>query len=173
MRTNSKKGVERKKAKGKSRRLKHLDDWDWTTLVASWRYFEYRMTIASSMFPDDIIQRYFSGAYDEDSCKRIAHQFAETDHGLRGEKDWTDVEGLRDCDMSPWCRFYAFCKGYCDGFKTVVLDGEYEGKPVHEEVKAFYCAYTKHWHGVEKYLQAPYHGRYLIDEMIKEVKEPS
>ena len=60
------------------RKLKFLDDWEWTTLVAAWRYFEHRMTIASASFPEDVVRRYFTGEYDEESCKRIAHQFAVT-----------------------------------------------------------------------------------------------
>ena len=38
----------------KARKLKFLDDWEWTTLVAAWRYFEHRMTIASASFPEDV-----------------------------------------------------------------------------------------------------------------------
>ena len=152
------------------RKQKHLDDWEWTTLVAAWRYFEYRMTIASASFPEDIIRRYFTGAYDEESCKRIAHQFAITDHGLRGEEDWTDGLYLMDCDKEPWCRFFAFCKAYYEGFKTIVLDGDSEGNHIHEEAKAFYCEYTKHWHNVDAYLSRPFENRYYIDEFVKEVK---
>ena len=162
--------MKRKTGSKKAKKLKRLDDWDWTTLVASWRYFEYRMTIASASFPEDIVSRYFTGAYDEESCKRIAHQFAVTDHGLRGEADWTDGTRLMDCDKESWCLFFAFCKAYCEGFKTIVLDGDCEGKPIHREAKAFYCEYTKHWYDVEEYQSKPFGGRYYIDEFVKEVK---
>ena len=56
------------------------------------------------------------------------------------------------------------------GFKTIVLDGDWEGKPIHREAKAFYCEYTKHWHDVEDYLSKSFGGRYYIDEFVKEVK---
>ena len=42
------------KTSRKVKKLKFLDDWEWTTLVAAWRYFEHRMTIASASFPEDI-----------------------------------------------------------------------------------------------------------------------
>ena len=59
---------------------KTLTDWDWKTLVASWRYYEHGHTISSCMFPHEIVKRFFTGAYDEESCKRIARQFVENDH---------------------------------------------------------------------------------------------
>ena len=59
---------------------KTLTDWDWTTLVAAWRYYEHRNTIASAMFPHEIVKRFFTGEYDEESCRRIARQFVEIDH---------------------------------------------------------------------------------------------
>ena len=158
------------KTSRKVKKLKFLDDWEWTTLVAAWRYFEHRMTIASASFPEDIVRRYFTGEYDEESCKRIAYQFAVTDHGTGGENDWTDRKYLMDCDKEPWCLFFAFCKAYIDGFKTIVLDGESDGKHIHAEGKAFYCEYTKHWYDVEFYLNRPDAGRHYIDEFVVGVK---
>ena len=52
-----------------------LTDWDWTTLVAAWRYYEHRNTITAAMFPHEIIKRFFTGKYYAESCKRISHQF--------------------------------------------------------------------------------------------------
>ena len=57
-----------------------LTDWDWTTLVAAWRYYEHGHTIASAMFPHEIVRRFFTGEYDEESCRRIARQFVDVDH---------------------------------------------------------------------------------------------
>jgi hypothetical protein len=126
-----------------SKKLKTLSDWDWTTLVASWRYYEYRSTIASATFPRDIYERYFTGYYSEKCCKRIAHQFYSVDHGINGEADWQG-EYLADCDIKPWAAFYAFCKAYCKGFAKVHMkDGS-----VHE---AFYCETLKQWIPRERY----------------------
>lgn len=125
----------------KNTKKKSLSHWDWTTLVAAWRYYEYRSTIASAMFPSEIYQRYFTGDYDEESCKRIARQFYYVDHGIRGEKDW---QGQSDIDAKPWTVFFAFCKAYYEGFAKVhTIDGS-----IHE---AFYCETFKQWIPRERY----------------------
>jgi len=127
------------------------------------------MTIASASFPEDIVRRFFSGKYDDESCKRIARQFAEIDHP-NGEEDWTGSEYLMNCDKTPWCKFYAFCKAYCDGFKTVVMDGENNGKHIHDEPECFWCEYTKRWYPKDMYIERPWEERYCAEEFIKEVK---
>lgn len=101
-----------------------LTNWEWTTLVAAWRYYEYGRTIVSATFPEDIIKRFFQGAYSTRVCKQIARQFAETDHGIRGEEDWTKDKYLLDCDKLPWTKFFRFCQGYVTGFHKVVLKDE-------------------------------------------------
>lgn len=157
--------------KRKSTKLKTLSNWDWTTLVASWRYYEMRMTIASAMFPAEIIERFFSGKYTKETCDQIANQFANIDHGIRGEKDWNDSQCLHDCDKEPWCKFYAFCKGWCDGFKTLVLDGRSDGRHIHEEPECFWCDYTQKWHPVKQYIEHPLQNYYVSPSTIKEIKQ--
>jgi hypothetical protein len=127
------------------KKLKRLTDWDWTTLVAAWRYYEYRSTIASATFPRDIFGRYFTGEYDPEECRRIAHQFYSVDHGGNGEADWQG-KYLADCDIRPWTAFYAFCKAYCEGFAKVHT----KDPSIHEAfcgsiLEAFYCETLKCW----------------------------
>lgn len=55
-----------------TKKQKKLSDWDWTTLVAAWRYYEHGHSITSAMFPHEIVKRFFTGDYDDESCKRIA-----------------------------------------------------------------------------------------------------
>ena len=55
----------------KNTEKKTLTDWDWTTLVAAWRYYEHGHTIASAMFPHDIVFGFFAGDYGEESFRRI------------------------------------------------------------------------------------------------------
>ena len=43
---------------------KTLTDWDWTTLVAAWRYYEHGHTITSAMFPHEIVTRFFTWKYE-------------------------------------------------------------------------------------------------------------
>ena len=45
----------------KNTEKKTLTDWDWTTLVAAWRYYEHGHTMASAMFPHEIVRRFFTG----------------------------------------------------------------------------------------------------------------
>ena len=157
------------------KKLKTLTDWDWTTLVASWRYYEHRTTISSSMFPGEIVQRFFSGAYKEEECRRIARQFVEVDHLREGESCWRDDKSLMNCDRVSWCKFYSFLKGYLDGFTIVVLDGEdkISGKHLHEEAKCFFCKYTERYYPVADYIGNPQCEKYCSPDFIKKITEPN
>ena len=118
-----------------TKKLKQLTDWDWTTLVAAWRYYQYRSTIVSATFPQNIYERYFTGEYVPEDCFRIAYQFYSIDHGRDGEADW---QGQSVIYAKPWTAFFAFCKAYCEGFARLRLkDGS-----IHE---AFYCETFKRW----------------------------
>ena len=139
-----------------------LTDWEWTTLVASWRYYENRMTIASAMFPEDIIERFFRGAYSKRICKQIANQFAIIDHGISGEEDWSRSKYLRDCDKLPWTKFFRFCQGYVEGFCTVALrNGKY-----YEAVDAFHVEWNDRWYPVNEYTARPHLEQYCAPEHI-------
>ena len=97
-----------------------LTDWDRTTLVAAWRYYEHRHTIASAMFPHEIVRRFFMGAYDEESCKRIARQFVEIDH-RNGPDDkidgWVGDDAFGASDRKAWRLFYFYLSAWLYGFK--------------------------------------------------------
>lgn len=152
----------------KAKKLKRLTDWDWTTLVAAWRYFEYRSTIASATFPGDIYERFFTGDYDEESCRQIAHQFYAVDHGIRGEADW---QGQSDIDAKPWAAFYAFCKAYCEGFAKVHT----KDPSIHEAYcgaihEAFYCETIKAWIPREKY-RGGANNWSIVPEYIVKIEE--
>jgi len=152
--------------------IDHIGGWDWETLVASWRYYEYRNTISSASFPVDIVERYWkSGNYSPKALRKIARQFVEIDH-RNGESDWTGLwkDSLRDCDKLPWCKFWAFCNGYLHGFKTVVLDGKSDGKHLHEEPECFWCEYTQRWYPAKEYIENPWIESFCGEEYIKEVK---
>ena len=106
-----------------------LTDWDWTTLVAAWRYYEHGHTITSAMFPHEIVKKFFTGKYDDESCRRIARQFVEIDH-FNGPDDkisgWVEDGTFGDCDRRAWRLFYSYLYAYLYGFKTakVTLDGK-------------------------------------------------
>lgn len=95
----------------KESKKKTLTDWDWTTLVAAWRYYEHGHTIASAMFPHEIVKRFFTGKYDVNSCKRIARQFVEIDH--RNDPDdkisgWVGDDAFGASDRRAWRLFYFY-----------------------------------------------------------------
>lgn len=112
-----------------TKKQKTLSDWDWTTLVAAWRYYEQRNTITAAMFPHEIVKRFFTGNYDDDSCNRIANQFVNIDHD-NGPDD--KISGLVedgtfcDCYRKAWRLFYSYLYAYLHGFKTakVTFDGK-------------------------------------------------
>lgn len=170
-------GINLKKQKGKrtmrktkvktestsDKQIDHLTRWEWETLVASWRYYEYRTTIASATFPADIIERFFKGGkYSKNIKEMIAHQFAHIDHGLRGEDDWTKDKTLRDCDRIEWLKFFRFCEGFVNGWHKVVLD---DGK-TNKEVDAFHVDFNDRWYSVKHYIKNPYTEQYCAPEFI-------
>lgn len=108
---------------------KALTGWDWTTLVAAWRYYEHRNTIASAMFPHEIVTRFFTGEYDDESCKRIARQFVLVDHRLGPDHKydgWVGDDAFGASDRKAWRLFYSYLYAYLHGFTTakVTLDGK-------------------------------------------------
>ena len=142
--------------------IDRLTDWERTTLVASWRYYEYGRTIVSATFPEDMVTRFFQGAYSKRICEQIARQFAEIDHGIRGEEDWTKDKYLRDCDKLPWTKFFRFCQGYVSGFHKVALKSD----NLQQEVDAFHVFWNDRWYPVEKYCECPHLETYCAPEFI-------
>ena len=112
-----------------TKKQKKLSDWDWTTLVAAWRYYEHGHTITSAMFPHEIVKRFFTGDYDDESCKRIANQFVNIDH-FNGPDDkisgWVGDNTFGEFYRKVWRLFYSYLYAYLYGFKTakVTLDGK-------------------------------------------------
>lgn len=144
---------------------KTLTDWDWTVLPAALRYYEHGANIASCSFPADVVERFFRGDYDEESCHRIAYQFAINDHGRRGKADWDNAMSM---DREPWVMFYSFCKAYIEGFYTIYAKNDY-GKIIQHE--AFKNEDTGRWIPVDGYLKNPSWGTWIPDEYIMKVEK--
>lgn len=107
-----------------SKKLNRLTDWEWTTLVAAWRYYEHGNTITSYMFPHEIVKRFFTGKYDDESCKCIARQFVEIDHrdGLDDKiRGWVGDYEFGASDRRAWRLFYCYLKSWDNGFETAKL----------------------------------------------------
>lgn len=126
--------------------------------------------IAAATFPEDLVMRYFgSGKYDDAVLTQIARQFVEIDHS-DGEDFWTEDKTLYDCDREVWCKFYAFCKGWIEGFSTIVMDGTSDnGKRIHDEPLCFYCEFKSRWYPVNTYVSNPHHEQWCAKEFIKKV----
>jgi len=146
MATNSKKNP-------KKESIDRLPMWDWETLVASWRYFQYGMTISSASFPREIVNRFWEegNRYSDEVRNTIANQFAMTDHCRNGEKDWTDISHLMDCDKKAWTTFYRFCEAWVKGFTPITVKNP-DTKKV-EGIMAFHVDYTDRWLGRDQYIK--------------------
>lgn len=125
-----------------------LTDFEWTCLVGAWRYYEHRNTIAASMFPRELVWRYFGegNPYSEKARMAIAEQFVSDHH--RGEEDWADERW--ECDKIPWSCFYNFCKGYSQGFQTVKVKNPNTRQK--QSLPAFYTAADKKWRNSDLYI---------------------
>lgn len=135
-----------KKKSTKPKRLKNLNIWDWEILVAAWRYYENRSTIAATMFPINLIRRYFTGKYKEEVCHKIANQFVNIDHGNGEKYDFGDSK-----TNHQWQKLYAFLKAYLNGF--TIKDG----------VECFYCETSKLYYIKDKYIENPFADFYMVD----------
>lgn len=160
----------------KQKKIDRLSGWEWTTLVAAWRYYEHGHTIGSATFPDDVVKRFWGegNPYSNEVRDTIANQFAKIDHGLSGEEDWTtwlkkgkDGEFERDdCDAKIWTTFYQFCRGWVDGYTELTVSN---GKRT-ENVKAFFTEYTKKWTPVDGYIEHGQYSPYIPNEYIVKQK---
>ena len=151
----------------KEAKKKTLTDWDWKTLVASWRYYEHGHTISSCMFPPEIVKRFFTGAYDEESCKRIARQFVENDH-CDGPDDkmsgWVWDKSSDECYRKAWRLFYFYLSAWLYGFtKARVTLG---GRSGHVDV--FHA--DGNWYAREGYERFGYDVSPYKDDEIEFVK---
>jgi len=137
----------------KKKLIDRLSMWEWDTLVAAWRYYERGMTITSASFPRDIIQRFWGkgNPYSDEVRDTIAHQFAITDHGFKGEGDWTEWYKAMDCDVRPWTTFYRFCEAWVNGFTPITVKNPDTEKE--ESIMAFHVDYTDRWNGRNMYIE--------------------
>lgn len=141
-----------KKSAQSNKKIEMLEGWEWETLVGAWRYYEYRSTIVSASFPHVIVQRYWGGGnnYSDKVRIQIARQFAEIDHGARGERDWTEAYSLHKCDICPWTVFYAFCKAYLKGFNVLTLQNSEDDKS--SKLECFFTESDKQWRCKDVYI---------------------
>lgn len=127
------------------REKEELSEWDWTALVASWRYYRYRSSTAAAGFPAKIVARYFGDNFSGNAKMRIAHQFANVDQKDDGADAWNHLD---DLNKKPWQKFYFFCKSYAEGFATARMIDD-------SECEVFFNPKTDRWHRVDRYIESP------------------
>ena len=156
-----------KKVKQKKELIDTLSMWDWETLVASWRYFEYGMTASSAGFPHDIVSRFWGEGnnYSDNVRDTIANQFVNIDHYKKGEHDWDD-KGM-NCDRREWTSFFRFCEAWLNGFNKILVkrvDGKLEKRD------GFHTDFEDRWYEKEMYInhgatwQIPRENVFLSEE---------
>ena len=67
------------------------------------------------MFPHKIVKRFFTGSYDEESCKRIARQFVENDHRLGPDNKldgWVGDDAFGESNRKAWRLFYFYLSAW-------------------------------------------------------------
>ena len=142
---------------------KERKEFNFEMLIGALRYYENRMTAASASFPGDVIKYYFTGDnVDEEFCKRVAYQFAFTDH--KSEADWADSEF--DCDREVWTRFFQFCRGYINGFTKIECTDKKRNKFIYH---AFKVDYENLYYDVDSYLSNPQFPPYIDPEYITKI----
>lgn len=151
--------------------IDRLSMWEWDTLVAAWRWYEYGATATSACFPRDIIERFWceGNRYTDNVRHLIAYQFAMTDHGSKGEKDWTGKQGFKmECDLRPWTTFYRFCEAWVKGFTPITVKDPDTKKKM--AIMAFHVDYTGKWIGRDQYIEHGDNG-YINPDCILHIPE--
>ena len=81
------------------------------------------------MFPHEIVKRFFTGEYDDESCKRIARQFVLVDHRFGPDHKydgWVGDDAFGASDRKAWRLFYFYLCAWNYGFTTanVTINGK-------------------------------------------------
>lgn len=169
----------------RQKKIQSLSDWEWTTLIGSWRYYETRRSIVAATFPADIVERFWgSGRYADFVLDRIARQFAVVDHGTNGEEDWAPAS--MPVGYEPWAKFYAFCKAWSDTERGFVLVRGRDGFDVSldfryppsglsrirkldgKAIPCFRCATNGRLYPAAEYILHPRRDIFMNERMVEE-----
>lgn len=176
---------ETKPGKGKKNGWPRLSDWEWTTLVGAWRYYEPRNSITAVQFPADIVMRYWgSGRYSTDVLDRIAWQFAACDYGCDGDERW-DAMNIK-YGQAGWEKFYSFCKAWNDKERGFTIVAAKDGidtsidltrppctastvRNVREGIPCFRSVATGCLYSLSDYIRHPSQSIYMVEEKVEEI----
>ena len=144
----------KRKTVQKPKIIDRLSMWEWDLLVGAWRNYEYGATITSASFPHDIVTHYWGKGnnYSDDVRMTIANQFAFTDHGQKGELDWTDKKFCSlNCDKRAWCAFYQFCRAWVKGFTPITVKDPKTKKEF--SLMVFHTDWDDRWIDRDRYIE--------------------
>lgn len=123
-----------------------LTNWDWTTLVSAWRYYEHRHTITSVMFPHE-------------------------DDKISG---WVGDDIFGECYRKAWRLFYSYLYAYLYGFKTakVTLDGKIGLVEVFSADGKWYAreGYEKFGENVAPYNDSEIEFSYCVCQIVRNLE---
>jgi hypothetical protein len=136
-----------------------LTDWEWTLVWSSMRYFMGRQTIASAMWPADLLNnydRYLTQGQRDMIYKELKQYFDEF-----------EAFGNPIIDSEHWERLMH----YMNKNNRYLVQAKYteSGKIVEDAVICF--KYKDVYCSIEKYASNPYHSWYVNPDFITNVRE--
>jgi hypothetical protein len=151
----------------KDQKIKPLSSWEWDLTWSSLRYFCGRYSIASAMYPSDLV-RNFGKRLSDDQKEQLSHEI---------QKQIEDAIRLEDnmwltTDMENWSAL----RNYFD--KSTWMELECEGEDIKKtSIVAFPCEYkdldtmvTK-WIPVDNYENTGSTRTMINEDYIKQIKQ--
>jgi hypothetical protein len=136
-----------------------LTDWEWTLVWSSMRYFMGRQTIASAMWPSDLIKnydKYLTQGQRDMIAKELKCYFEEY-----------QAFGNPNIDSEHWERLMH----YMDKNNRYLVQAKYTENDQTVEEATICFKYKDVYCSIEKYARAPYHNWYVNPDFITNVRE--
>lgn len=136
-----------------------LTDWEWTLVWSSMRYFMGRQTIASAMWPADLLNNY--DRYLTQGQRGMIHR------ELKKHFEEFEAFGNPLIDSEHWERLMH----YMDSNNRYMVQAKYTQDGELFEDTAICFKWKDAYCPVDKYAKNPYHNWYVAPEFIINVRE--
>jgi len=150
-----------------TKKIKELSDWEWDLTWSSLRYFCGRYTIASAMYPRDLVMN-FGNRLSDDQKRSLVEEIQKQ---IEDAKRTEDNMWLSN-DMEPWSAL----RNYFD--KSTWKELHCSGPDIEDQVIiAFPCGrknkdeIESRWIPIEKYENGGSTSTSVYEEYIKEIKD--
>jgi len=154
-------------AKKKIEEIKALSDWEWDLTWSSLRYFCGRYTIASAVYPSDLIKNFGDRLSDDQKITLSGEIQREIDTAKR-----TDDNLWLTTDMEPWSAL----RNYFD--KKTWKELHCSGEDIEDQIViAFPCErkddgeIVSRWIPIEKYKNLGTTSTSVYEPYIKQIKD--